>query len=176
MTIGAKEYGVALYELASEEKAEQDILDSLQAVCTAFKENPMYQKILLNPAVDKTERLKLLDDSLRENVHKHVLNVCKILCEKKAIYILSDCLEVYRDMMYEQKGIMPVKAITAVKMSKKQENNLVKKLQESTGKTILLQTEVDESVIGGVKLIYAGKELDGTSIARLESMRNALTV
>ncbi len=176
MTAGAKEYGTALYELALEEKASKDILDSLSALCDVLKQNPTYVKILQNPAVDKSERLKLLDESLRGKIHIHVLNFAKILCEKKALNIIFECMEIYRDIMYEQEGILPVKAVSAVELSSTQKEKLISKLEKTSGKSILLETQIDESVIGGVKLVYSGKELNGTSVAHLEAMRNSLTL
>ena len=44
-----------------------------------------------------------------------------------------------------------------------------------TGRTILLETAVDPSVLGGVKLRYEGLELDGTAAGRLAALRRALT-
>ena len=44
-----------------------------------------------------------------------------------------------------------------------------------TGKTILLENKVDESLMGGVKVNYDGKELDGSVAGRLETLRRLLT-
>ncbi len=41
------------------------------------------------------------------------------------------------------------------------------------GRTILLETAVDPSVLGGVKLRYEGLELDGTAAGRLAALRRA---
>ncbi len=176
MTAGAKEYGTALYELAKEENIEQEVLDGLQVVCDVFNANPMYAKILQNPAVDKSERLNMLEEALKGNVNTYVMNFCKILCEKKAVFIVHECLDIFRDLLYNAKGIMPVTAVTAVEMTKPQQDKLIEKLQKTTGKTILLETQIDAKVIGGVKLIYSGKEINGTTSSRLESLRNALTL
>lgn len=48
-------------------------------------------------------------------------------------------------------------------------------LAQKTGRTILLETAVDPSVLGGVKLRYEGLELDGTAAGRLAALRRALT-
>ena len=40
---------------------------------------------------------------------------------------------------------------------------------------VLLENKLDASVLGGVKVCYAGKELDGTVSGRLESLRRSLT-
>ena len=51
---------------------------------------------------------------------------------------------------------------------------LERKLAEKTGKKIRLTVRVDPSVLGGVRLEYAGKRLDGTVRRRLEEISSRL--
>ena len=43
-----------------------------------------------------------------------------------------------------------------------------------TGKTIIIKNTVDKSILGGIKLRYLGKELDGTRKARLNAIEKSL--
>ena len=61
MTAAQKEYGGALYELAAEEKCEDQVLEGLQLTQRLFRENPDYSKLLLQPSIRKEDRLALLD-------------------------------------------------------------------------------------------------------------------
>ena len=51
---------------------------------------------------------------------------------------------------------------------------LEQKLQENTGKTVKLTNIVDLSILGGVKLKYAGREWDGSVSGRFDALRQAL--
>ena len=48
------------------------------------------------------------------------------------------------------------------------------KLTQITGKTVELQNKVDPAVLGGVRLDYDGKRVDGTVQSRLDSVRDLL--
>lgn len=174
MTAAEKEYGGALYSLAMDEHLEDEVLSGLGEVKQLLAENPAYTKLLANPAVKKEERLALLDEALRGAVHPYVLNFCKILCEKYALTSLSGCEAEFRTRLYETRGILPVTATTAVALTQAQADALKAKLESATGKQVLLENHVDARVLGGVKLAYAGKELDGTAAGRLAALRSQL--
>ncbi len=174
MTALEKEYGDALYSLAMEEGCPDEILEGLSLAVTAFQENPGYLTLVQNPALPKEERLGLLDSAF-ESVHPYVLRLLKLLCERSALTLAPGALEQFKSLLYAQRGILPVEAISAVPLTEEQRKALMDKLAAKTGKTILLETRLDPSVLGGVKLRYEGKELDGTAAGRLSSLRRALT-
>ena len=59
-------------------------------------------------------------------------------------------------------------------MKVRQKKALVAKLSAMTGKTVELRTRVDEACIGGVRLDYDGKRVDGTVKSRLDELRGLL--
>ncbi len=174
MSAGASEYGGALYALAKEEKLQDEFMQNLKLICDVFTENKQYVNLLQNPSLKKEERLKLLSECFEKGVHKHVLNFCKILCEKSALNILPDCKKIYTELFYEDEGILPVQAISAVALSDAQKQSLANKLREITGKKIELATKTDATLLSGIKLVYSGKEVDGSVLGRLENMQALL--
>ena len=175
MTAAEKEYGEALYELCNEENCAEEVLGQLDMVCALFREEPKYPRILQDPALPKQERLHMLDEAFGGNVHPYLLNFLKILCEKSAIETLPGCAEQFRSLYNEDRGLLPVVATSAVALTEAQKQALIEKLSKLTGKTILLENQVDESLMGGVKVKYDGKELDGSVAGRLEALRRVLT-
>lgn len=175
MTAAEKEYGEALYELCSEENCAQEVLEQLDMVRSLFEEEPQYPRLLRDPALPRQERLQMLDEAFRGNVHPYLLNFLKILCEKSAVEILPGCVDQFRSLYHEAHGLLPVTATSAVALTEEQKRALVEKLSKLTGKTILLENRVDESLMGGVKVQYDGKELDGSVAGRLEALRRVLT-
>ena len=175
MTAAEKEYGGALYALAAEEHCEDAVLEGLTLAADAFRETPGYLKLVQNPAVAREERLAMLDEAFGAGVHVYVLNFLKILCGKSALGMAAGCLQEYKALLYEARGILPVQAVSAVPLDEAQRRALCDSLAQKTGRTILLETAVDPSVLGGVKLRYEGLELDGTAAGRLAALRRALT-
>ena len=175
MTEAEKENGEALYELCNEENCAQGVGEQLDTVCGLFRAEPKYPRILQDPALPKGERLQMLDEAFGGGVHPYLLNFMKILCEKSAVEMLPGCAEQFRVLYNEDRGLLPVTATSAVALTEGQRQALMEKLSKLTGKTILLENKVDESLMGGVKVNYDGKELDGSVAGRLETLRRLLT-
>lgn len=173
MTAAEKEYGSALYALAAEEHCEDPVLKGLELAAQAFRAQPEYLKLVQNPALPMSERLGLLDEAFG-GVHPYVLNVLKILCGKSALSLTGGCLAQYRALLYQARGILPVQAVSAVALTEAQRQQLAERLSARTGLTVQLETRVDPSMLGGVRLRYEGKELDGTASGRLAALRRAL--
>lgn len=174
MTAAEKEYGTALYQLAREENQVEEIREGLALACQAMGDAPEYVKLLQNPALPKARRLELLDEAFRQAVPVYVLNFLKILCEKSALGILDGCRKAFLALYYEERNILPVTATSARPLSGEQRSALKERLEKTTGKSILLTEQMDEGLLGGMKVEYAGKELDGSVAGRMEQLRRIL--
>ena len=65
MTKTARLYGGSLYDLASEEKLTEEMLEQLDMVRALFKEEPSYLRLLAEPSIPKTERVGLIHTALK---------------------------------------------------------------------------------------------------------------
>ena len=174
MTEAGSVYGLALYDLAKSEGLTEQILKELSVLRQSFEEEPDFLKLLHTPALSKQERCDILDASFRGKLQPYLLNFLKILTEKGYIHHFSHCCDAYRDQYNRDHGILPVTAVTAVPMTDAQQKRLKEKLEALTGKTVELHSRIDPSCLGGVRLDYDGKRVDGSVANRLESVRKML--
>ena len=174
MTQAANTYAQALYDLAKEEGLGKSMLEELSVLKEVFAQNPQYSKLLSAPDIPKQERCGILDQAFRGKVHPYVLNFLKILTEKGYIRQVPDCCDAYRSLYNEDNGILVVKAVSAVRLSDVQMQKLTEKLAATTGKQIDLQCSVDPAQLGGLRLSYDGKQVDGTVKTKLDTIGKLL--
>lgn len=174
MTRIADVYARALYDLARDEGLDGEILEQLAVLGQAFAAEPEYLRLLSAPAIPKQERCGMVDEGFRGKVHRYVLSFMKLLTEKGCVRCFPDCCRAYREFYNEDHGILPVKAVTAVPLTKAQAERLTKKLCGLTGKTVTLQNVVEPACMGGVRLDYDGKRVDDTIAHRLEAVHSLL--
>lgn len=167
-------YGEALYSLCKEENLSDTVLRELTVLQESFGENPDFLRLLSSPNVAVQERCQILDNCFRGQVQPYVLNFLKILTEKGVVKAFSDCVCQYRKLYNEDHNILPVTAVTAVPLTQEQSARLTEKLSELTGKTAQLVNRVDPACLGGVRLDYDGKRVDGSVANRMESIRKLL--
>ena len=174
MTQAANTYGQALYDLAKEENLGKTILEELDVLKGVFAETPQYSKLLSTPDIPKQERCGILDQAFRGKVHPYVLNFLKILTEKGYIRQFPECCDAYRGFYNEDNGILVVKAVSAIALSDGQKQKQTAKLEATTGKKIDLQCSIDPAALGGLRLNYDGKQVDGTVKNRMDAIGKLL--
>lgn len=174
MTQVGNVYGQALYSLAKEEGISGVVLEELQVLRKSFSAEPDFLRLLAAANLSKDERCQILDDSFRGKVQPYVLNFLKILTERGYVRQFFQCCDTYESQYNEDHGILPVKAVTAIPLTKEQTEKLTKKLSGITGKTVMIKNQVDADCIGGVRLDFDGKRLDDTVAHRLEAIGGLL--
>lgn len=167
-------YGEALYMLARDGGLSQVILQQLAVLDLSFSAEPDFLRLLDAPNLAKAERCDILDDCFRGRIEDYLLNFLKILTEKGMIRHFRHCMNAYRELYNQDHGILVVNTVTAVSMTETQIYALEKKLQKITGKQIQLVCKVDRNILGGIRLDFDGKRLDGTVAHRLEAVRKML--
>ena len=123
-----------------------------------------------SPNLSKEERCGLVADTFRDRVHPYVFNTLSLLTANGHIRHFCGCCKEYRTIYDEAHGILAVSALTAIPLSDDQILRLQRKLESVTGKTVRIQNRVDPTCMGGVRLDYDGKRLDGTVQGRLTSL------
>ena len=174
MTQAANTYAQALYDLAKDEGLGKTILEELSVLKAVFTDTPQYSKLLSTPNIPKQERCGILEVAFRGKVHPYVLNFLKILTEKGYIRQFPNCCDAYRSFYNEDNGILVVKVQSAVALTETQKQKLTAKLTATTGKQIDLQCSMDPAVLGGLRLSYDGKQVDGTVQTKLDSIGKLL--
>ena len=175
MTQIAKNYADALYELAESEGLTEELYLQLRGVRDVFHEEPDYLRVLSAANLPLTERLGVLDQTFSGRVHPYVLNFLKLLTERGHIGELKNCFVRFRARYAEDRNILRATAVTAVPLSLAALDKLSNKLAELTGKKVEMENRVDPAVLGGVRLEYAGRALDGTLKTRLDGIEKTLS-
>lgn len=171
--INSAEYGKALFLLALEENKDEKIFDEVKAISLVLKENSEYVTILDSPAIDLEEKLKLIDESMKD-VDEYIKNFLKILCEKHSVFQFEDCKKAYSKEYDKHHNIIRSVVISAVKLSDMQLEKMKDALEKKSGKTVFLDNEIDPSLIGGVVLRTEGKQFDGSIKGRLDSIKRSI--
>lgn len=172
MTAGT-EYGRALFMLTEERGTTESVLADVAVAAEIFKSNPKYISLLDTPALSKKEKLALADEAF-SSLDSDLLNLIKILCEKHSAYLFGEVFKSFSELYDEARGIERVEAVTAIAMTDGQLSRMAEKLAAMTGKKIIIRNTVSPEILGGVKLRYSGRQLDGSVKTRLDKFEESL--
>ncbi|MBQ8719453.1 MAG: ATP synthase F1 subunit delta [Clostridia bacterium] len=171
--INAAEYGKALFLLSEERGTTESVLADARIARAVLLENPKYSKLADTPALSKDEKTALIAEAFA-SLDPDLVSLLKILCEKHSVCEFCKVADAYFALYDESRGIERVEAITAVPMTAAQIDAMKAKLERLTGKQIIITNKTDRAILGGVKLRYAGIQLDGSLKKRLDTLESSL--
>lgn len=168
----AIEYGQALYELASDESAEQQYLDELRGIDALLCEYPEYVRLLGAPNVPIKERQRMLDESFGGRCEEYILSFLKLMVERGYAYFLRECITVYEDIYLERHGVVRARVRVAKPLDEQRLEKLRARLEAYSQKKVEMKVTVDPTLIGGIRVELDGKLLEGDVRSRLDKMRS----
>lgn len=159
--------------LAAEDKMTEEYSAALDTMDALLNENPLYIDMLLSPAIPLSERLSAIDEAFG-TMPENVLSFIKLLCEKGHISLLPQCIKEFRKLAAAFLNTATAEVYSAVPLTDSQIDALCEKLKSISGKSVVANCTVDESLIGGVKIEFEGKIYDGSIKNRLHDIKDVI--
>ncbi len=120
------------------------------------------------------DKVRIIEQTLKGRVSKLVVDLLLLLVEKKRFMFIDEIMEAYRYLYEKEKGIVEVRTITAIPLEDKLKDELIRKLEAQTKKTIRIKPEVDPDIIGGMILVMEDHIIDGSIRFKLEQLKRRL--
>ncbi len=171
--VNAYEYGRALFLLTEETGITEDVKKDVDDLFEILAQNREYSKLMDTPALTKAERLSLIEAALSP-LAACLVDLAMLLAEQRAAHALPLALSAFTAEYEASRGIERVVAVTARPLTEEQSEKLRLKLAKQTGKHIIVRNEVDPEILGGVKLRYAGKQVDGSVKTRFDNIEKQI--
>ena len=168
----ARRYARAAFELAQEKGAVLEWTSAIDQIAQ-FMMRPDVRNALSNTRFSQESKQKLVEAGLGD-LPPLPLNFARLLVRKSRARLIADIASVFHEMVEAQRGIARATAHTAIALTDVERDALVLQLRQRTGKDVVLQTEVDPSLLGGVVIQIGDRLIDGSTKAKLEALRQSL--
>lgn len=168
-----KEYGRALFLLASEEGTENKVHEDARVLSEVLNSSPEYIKLLNTPAISKEERVGIIDGAIG-TLDEKLCNLVKLMSDSHLAHKLPYALLGFFESYDEAHGITRAEIISARPLTDSELSRLKENLEAKTGKTVIVSNKIDPSLLGGAKLRFMGRELDGALKTRLDAFEKTL--
>ncbi len=169
-----KEYGAALFMLASEENAKDEYADALESLKKSFEDSPDYVSFLASPGISLGERLAAIEAAFAEYIPTNVLSFVQLMCEKGRIENFFEAAEEFKALLDASKHISNAKITSAVELTDDEKSKLYEKLKAMSGGEIQAEYFVDSSLMGGLIVELDDKIMDGSLRNRLREVKDVI--
>jgi F-type H+-transporting ATPase subunit delta len=171
----ARRYAKALIQLAIEEGAVEKYYDELAGFGSILDTHSDFAALLSSPAYTIETKKALLKDVIDKlTLSKIVANFFFLLLEKNRLNHLSSIIVGYRGFADELSGLLRTTVTSALPLEDKQIEEIKAALEKTTGKTVLLKVEYDQSLIGGVVAQIGDTIFDGSIKTQLDRIQDIL--
>ena len=167
----ARRYAEALYQIALSENAMPAFGASLDGLRRAF--TPEVLRSLRNPGVPLRARRAALDAATAAEP-KAIRSLLGLLLERERIALFPQVADAYAELVERRAGIVKGRVTTATQLSANEREDLVRRLERSSGKKIRATFAVDASLIGGAMIQVGDRLIDSSLKAQLDELRREL--
>lgn len=171
----AKRYAKALFAVGKDENAFDDYSKALNEMAQLFNTTPEVSDALTNFLYPVDVREKVMDHLIQALGASQVMaNFFKLLVQKKRANILPDIAEVFQAMVDADKNMCQGTVVSAMELSPELCDKVKATLEKITGKQVVLTTQVDPSIIGGMVAKVGDLVLDGSIKSQLAGLKESI--
>jgi len=170
----ARRYAYALL-IAATKAGELDRVEAeVQSLRDLFARTPQLVKFLMQPLVPFSEKERLLRQRLEGRLSPVTLHFLLTVVKHKRAEAFEHIARVFEELVREYRGEVVAEVTSAVPLTDHERAITLQRLQEITGKKVLLRERVDPSIVGGMRIIVGNKLLDLSLRGHLERIRERL--
>ena len=172
----SKTYGQALFELALEENALEQILEEEAFVKEVFAENEDLVTLLNHPKISKDEKSQVVENMFKGKISDTMVGFLVTVVTKERYDELNNIFQYLEEKVKEYKNIGVVSVTTAVKLTEEQKVQLTNRLLEVTSfKQLEFNYEVNPDIIGGMILRIGDRVVDSSIRTEIDQMAKSLS-
>ncbi len=170
--VSGRRYAEAIFELALQEDQVEQWATELELVSQVLQDED-FSGFLKHADVPVDQKIKSIDSVLAQ-VHPLVRNMAKLLVSKGLVDLAGELQEAYAGLWDKHAGRQRVEVTSAVVLDQQEVDRIAQFVSGLIDKEVVVSTQVDESILGGIIIQIGDQLLDGSTRSKLEGLRSRL--
>ena len=168
------EYAAALFSVALEKEEIKTFSESLHTLSEILSENGEYTEFLFCPSLPLSERLSAIDEAFSSVMPEDIISLMKILTENGRIREIPSLIDEFFSIKRIFENTKTIKVSSPIALSDEQKEKLILNLETKYQAKINAIYEVDETLVGGIKVAFDDILIDGSISKRLKSLKEVI--
>ena len=168
----ARRYARALFDIGSSKSLHEVFGGELDALAATYSGSLELRQTLENPVFRLDQRRGILDKLLpRLAPSREVRSFALLLLERGRISALPAIARSYKELVDERLGRVQATVTSAQPLDPGTAASVQRALEKRTGKRVVITSNVDPSLIGGIVARVGDQVFDGSLKSKLEALR-----
>ena len=168
-------YASALFELATEEKATDEVSRQLSTFQSAIDQSEDLARLVRSPvfgAEDQARALKAILEKMGAN--ELSIKFVLLLAAKRRLFVLTQIIKQYESLVAQSRGETEAEVTAARALKDSEITELKSALKAKLGKEPRLHTKTDPSLLGGLVVKVGSRMIDSSLRTKLDGLRAAM--
>ncbi|WP_439817300.1 F0F1 ATP synthase subunit delta [Zavarzinia sp. CC-PAN008] len=171
----ATRYATALFELARDRRILGEVATELRELRGLIQGSHDLQRLLASPLYDRDQQGKALAAVLdRGGASDLVRNLVGLLARNRRLFVLDATIAAFLELAAKERGEVTARVVSAQPLSPQQEESLARALGQAAGRTVLIDSRVEPSLLGGMVVRLGSRQIDASLGTRLRSLAAAM--
>jgi F-type H+-transporting ATPase subunit delta len=170
----AKRYAKALFEIASQMNITTEVEEQLKALVTTIQGDADIEKFLHHPNISVSVKMDAVKNGFKGGLSDVVVNTLQLLLERGREASVPALSEAYVKIANESLGRAKAVVRSPYPLSDKETEEITTFFSKLSGKSIRLEQQIDESLLGGIQVRIGDRLYDGSLKSKLANMHRAL--
>jgi len=158
-------YASALYDLASEKKLVDPVLEDLSNLKNILKDNKELSLVVKSPLITSIDKLNIFESLLKKiNANELTSTFLKVIEKNKRFSNLASIITQFMNINSQKRGDVLADITSADELNDDQKNNITNQLKSILGDKLSLSFDVDKNIMGGL-IVKVGSKMIDTSLA-----------
>ena len=168
-------YAKALFELSKDAKSLKSVEKQVDDLLAIIQSDTSFFEFLKSPLVGHKEQSAVMAAiSKKAKFEQELTNTLALMADKRRLPVVSHMIEAFKVLAAEERNEIVAEVTSAAKLSAAQSKTLAASLKAKMGKSVTLQTTIDESLIGGLVVKMGSIMIDSSVKGRLSKLHNAM--
>jgi F-type H+-transporting ATPase subunit delta len=171
----AGRYATALFELALESKAVDQVQSDLKSFDALVASSADLTRLVRSPVFSADEQAKALVAVLdKAGITGIAANFLRVVASNRRLFAVAQMIRGFNALVAKHKGEVTAQVTVAEKLNDARMNEIRDALKAVTGKDVQVDVTVDPSIIGGLKVKVGSRMVDASLRTKLNSIKLAM--
>lgn len=164
----ANSYATSWFEASKDAKILDTVLSEAVLLKDVMAKESEVWKALSVPLDDNNQKVKFVEEISKKAKFSQITSeILKLIAKNNRFALMGIVIDELFHLNYADKGIIEVRVQSAVELPLKEDKRLKKVLENKLGSKVVLQYDVNPSVMGGLNICFDSKQIDDTILAKL---------
>lgn len=169
----ARPYAQAAFDIANEKSDLKSWSDMLQLIA-AVASDAVLSDMISNPSIEREKIVEIIVDVCGDNLNDLTKNFVKVLADNGRLNVATEIAQAYEEHRAEAEKTVEAEVTSAFPLSDAQVKSMTEALKKRLGREVTLNTNIDETIVGGAIIRAGDLMIDGSVSGQLDKLATTL--